>query len=757
LNATLILSELRCMVLGSTLLASITLLTACGGGGGGGGTAPATFSIGGTVSGLSGTGLVLQNNGGDNLPVGANGNFTFTTAVTDGSAYNVTVLTQPTGPLQTCTVGNGAGTAATTSVGNITVTCSSTPPITVTASVASANGGGGTVSCSANGAAAGACGSYAPGTQVTLTAQPDSVSNFTGWSGGGCSGTGACALTLTSDVAVTANFSRPTLTVSVVGNGSVSSSPAGISGCTGTCSTPFDRGTTVNLTASAGLSGWSGGGCAGNGACSTTLSADTTVTATFAAPGLPPFAQQAYAKASNAQAGDGALMNVALSGDTLVVGMSNESSNATGVNGNQADNSALNSGAVYVFTRIGSVWSQQAYLKASNTEGADQFGYSVAIDGDTLVVGTGSEDSNATGVNGNQADNSTSGSGAAYVFTRVGGTWTQQAYLKASNTGTDDDFGLSVAVSGDTIVVGARGEASSARGVNGNQADNSASLSGAAYVFTRANGVWTQQAYLKASNADAGDIFGESVAIAGDTIAVAARFESSSATGVNGNQADNGANRSGAVYVFVRSGGAWTQQAYLKASNTDAGDEFGYGLALSADTLAVAARLESSNARGVNGNQADNSAAGSGAVYVFARSNGVWSQQAYLKASNSDAGDTFGNEGHGVALWGDTLVVGAMREDSGAAGVNGNQADNSSNGSGAAYVFKRTAGVWSQSAYLKASNTGVVDGFGWAVAVSGDTVVVAAPGEASNATGVNGNQADNSAFSSGAAYVFVAQ
>jgi len=165
---------------------------------------------------------------------------------------------------------------------------------------------------------------------------------------------------------------------------------------------------------------------------------------------VDPLAQQAYLKASNTGAGDEfGWSAVAVSGDTVVVGAHFEDSNATGVNGNQADNSAPDSGAAYVFTRTGGVWSQQAYLKASNTTAFDQFGFFVAVSGDTVVVSAPGEDSNATGVNGNQADNSAPDSGAAYVFTRSGGVWTQQAYLKASNTGGGDHFGPFVAVSRD--------------------------------------------------------------------------------------------------------------------------------------------------------------------------------------------------------------------------------------------------------------------------------------------------------------------
>jgi FG-GAP repeat len=465
---------------------------------------------------------------------------------------------------------------------------------------------------------------------------------------------------------------------------------------------------------------------------------------------IDPVAQLAYLKASNTGTQDFFGFSVAISGDTVVVGATGEDSDATGIDGNQADNSALDSGAAFVFVRAGSAWSQQAYLKASNTEAGDRFGFSVAISGDTVVVGAHYEESNATGVNGNQADNSAFWAGAAYVFHRSGGVWSQQAYLKASNTEAQEWFGASVAVSGDTVVVGAHFEDSNATGVNGEQANNSAALSGAAYVFVRSGGVWSQQAYLKASNTAANDWFGYSVAVSGDTVVVGAYGESSSATGMNGNQADNSATWAGAAYVFVRSGGVWSQQAYLKASNTGLADYFGIEVALSGDTLVVGARGEDSNATGVNGNQANNSAGASGAAYVFVRSGGVWSQQAYLKASNTQE---YGRFGTSVAISGDTVVVGAHQEDSNATGVNGNQVDNSAKDSGAAYVFARSGGVWSQQVYLKASNTGEFDDFG-SVAVSGDTVVVGAHLEDSNATGVNGNQAESSAPDSGAAYIF---
>ena len=400
--------------------------------------------------------------------------------------------------------------------------------------------------------------------------------------------------------------------------------------------------------------------------------------------------------------------------------------------------------------------AQQAYLKSSNPATDDNFGWTVAVSGDTMVIGAVWEDSKATGVNGNQSDNSFSASGAAYVFVRTGTNWTQQAYLKASNTGINDNFGQSVGISGDTIVVGAVFESSSSPGVNGNQSDNSALQSGAAYVFVRTTNLmgavtWSQQAYLKSSSPVELVNFGQSVAIAGDTVVVGAIGEASSSTGVNGNPFDGGAPGSGAAYVFVRTGTNWTQQAYLKASNTGAYDSFGQAVGISGDTVVVGAHQEYSNAQGVNGNQNDNSAFGAGAAYVFIRTNGSWSQQAYLKASNTGANDFFGGA---LAISKDTILVGAFGESSDATGVNGPGNNNNSFFSGAAYLFARANGSWSQQAYLKASNTDGNDRFGWSVALSDNVAIVGAVNESSIATGLNGNQSDNNAVQSGAAYLF---
>ena len=473
-----------------------------------------------------------------------------------------------------------------------------------------------------------------------------------------------------------------------------------------------------------------------------------------------------YFKASNTQANDllGSTISLSADGSTLAVGASGEGSGAVGVNGDQTDNSAADAGAVYVFARTNGVWAQQAYVKASNTNAGDSFGWNVSLsaDGNTLAVGAYNEDSNATGVNGNQNDNSITDSGAVYVFTRTNAVWTQQAYIKPSTLDTSDNFGIFVAVNadGNTLAVSAMGEDSNAMGVGGDQTDNSATDSGAVYVFTRNNAVWTQQAYIKASNTDADDLFGSSVSLSADgsTMAVGAEGEDSKAVGVNGDQSDNSVTGSGAVYVFTRTGGLWTQQAYVKASNTDANDSLGmFSLSLSADgsTLAATVQGDDSNATGIDGDPADNSMVDSGAVYVFSRTNGVWGQQAYIKASNTEEKDFFGTSTT-LSANGTTLAIGAFGEDSSATGIGGDQTDNSIIFSGAVYVFTVNEGTWSQRSYIKTPIPSVRDTFGFDMAISGDgtTLAIGALAEDSNATGIGGDMSDNSATESGAVYLY---
>jgi hypothetical protein len=470
-----------------------------------------------------------------------------------------------------------------------------------------------------------------------------------------------------------------------------------------------------------------------------------------------------YFKASNTGGSDLFGHSVALSGDgrTLAVGASGEDGGATGIDGDQADDSAIDAGAVYVFVRDDQgAWSQQAYVKASNTAGGDQFGagfggrsLALSWDGDTLAVGAWAE---------GEADVS----GAVYVFERgVFAQWSQQAHVKASDASPLDLFGATVALSGDgdTLAIAAPyagGDDSESDG------DESHAGPGAVYVLARSvMGKWSQQARLEASNAGVRDEFGHGLALSGDgdTLAVGAPMEASAAAGIDGEQDDDSSYGTGAVYVFVRGAlDQWSQQAYVKASNPDPQDRFGWSVALDldGDTLAVGAPGEASDASRIDGDQDDDSIPGAGAVYVLVRGPGrPWAQQAYVKASNSDATDRFGQS---VALddAGDVLAVGAHQERSPSPGLGGDQANDSAGTAGAAYVLVRNAEAeWSQRVYVKASHPSVHalgDRFGWSLALSGDggTLAVGSPYEDGDATGIGGDATTDLMGSSGAVHLY---
>ncbi len=385
----------------------------------------------------------------------------------------------------------------------------------------------------------------------------------------------------------------------------------------------------------------------------------------------------------------------------------------------------------------------ETYFKPVTTAGDDKgFGEAVAMDGDTLVVGAPWDDSCGTGVNADPTALWCNYSGAVYVFVRSGGAWSQQAYIKPAATTYGDLFGNALALQGDTLVVGAQYEDSAASGINGDQTDNSLSNAGAAFVFVRSGGVWTQQAYLKSPNPNADDNFGNAVAISGDTVLVGCYLEDSNAIGVNGNSADNSIQDAGAAFVFVRSGATWSQQAYLKSTSPDVSDLFGSNVALDGDTAVIGAVYEDSRSGGVNGTAGDNSGSNCGAANVFVRTGGTWTQQAYLKAVSPQNNDYFGNS---VAISGNRIVVGAP-------GASRQQATNMEWTVGAVFTFNRTGSVWTAAAPLWSW----VDGsqFGAAVALSGDTLLVGAYANASNATGLNGDWHNGSLGSAGAAWLY---
>jgi hypothetical protein len=346
--------------------------------------------------------------------------------------------------------------------------------------------------------------------------------------------------------------------------------------------------------------------------------------------------------------------SVAIAGDIAVVGAQGDDENGD------------ESGAAYVFTRSDAGWSQEAKLTANDAEAGDQFGGSIALFGETILVGARRDDDN-----GDE-------SGAAYLFTRYGSDWIQQAKLTAADGEAGAEFGRSVALSDDTAIIGAARD------------DEKGEDSGSVYVFTRSGTNWSQLAKLTAADGAKGDVFGISVALDGDTALIGADLDD-----------DKGEN-SGSAYVYTRSKGTWSQQAKLTAADAGNVDIFGVRVAISGDTALIAARRDDDDVNGAD----------SGSAYVFIRSGTSWTQQAKLTANDAEAGDLFG---YNVALYEDTGIVTAAMDDD--KGLN----------SGAAYVFTRSGSDWSQQTKLTAADGAADDVFGWSVSLSGNTALIGAP------------------------------
>ena len=417
--------------------------------------------------------------------------------------------------------------------------------------------------------------------------------------------------------------------------------------------------------------------------------------------------QTAYLKASNPDADDYFGMSVDMDGDTLVVGAYGEDSAAVGVNGDGNNDSARDSGAAYVFVRKNGRWEQEAYIKASDTATRDYFGVNVAISGDALVVGAFRYDI---------LNVSAPGPGAAYVFERKQGTWRQTAVLKSSGSATGDQFGLGLAMEGATIVVGARMEAGGGAAyvferdgegwrqsqrlvpqklpsdawfgssvaisrdtlVIGAQNDSSdVRLAGSAYVFERSNGSWNERQRLAPNPASEKASFGYSVAIDGANILVGApRYESITTAYQT---------TAGEVFAYQRVGGSWQQTQVLKAMLPRGTDSFGSGVALYGSSALIGASGDRSDARGIGADASRRADLYVGAGYLFALEGQTWRQSAYLKASNAESADSFG---FGVALSEHGAVLTSVWEDGAAKGVNGDDTSNSASRSGAAYVFE---------------------------------------------------------------------
>ena len=363
-------------------------------------------------------------------------------------------------------------------------------------------------------------------------------------------------------------------------------------------------------------------------------------------------------------------ISVDISGETAVIGATG------GVVGQDVV------GAAYVFTQNEPpFWNQHTKLVAGDRRGGDQLGFAVAISGNEVI--TGAPKHSAGGL----------ASGAAYIFEqKEDGAWVETIKLSDGETASEDQFGISVSISGNLAVAGAQ------------QDDDIEPNAGAAYIFERSGTLWLQRAKLAADDAKAGDLFGNAAAINGETVLIGA-------PGV-----DDAGPEAGAAYVFIRSDTEWIQQAKLIGNDTSMFDHFGTAVALHENTAVIGAHGK------------DESSVDAGAAYIFVRNGGSWTQQTKLTHQNAVPGDQFGRA---VAIYGDSALIGAHRSD--ATGPD----------SGAAYIFTRNGGTWRQDFQLVPNDSGLGDEFGYAVDLTNGIAIIGAPKE------------DRREPDMGAAYVFV--
>ena len=349
--------------------------------------------------------------------------------------------------------------------------------------------------------------------------------------------------------------------------------------------------------------------------------------------------------------------SVATDGQTIVVGAPLH------------DEMGPESGAAYVFEQIGDRWREAARLLPDDGEASGWFGRWVDIDGDTIVIGAPLMD-----VKGEDDD-----AGAAFVFVRAGQGWAQQAKLVAPDAGAGDQFGWSVAISGDTLAISAIAD------------DFGGVDSGSIYIFRRSGETWEQEAWFLAGDPGVADMMGGDIALDGDTLIAGATGD------------DVGGTESGAAYVFRRDGTTWSQTTKLLPPQVDEFDEFGRSVAVSGDRIVVAAPFD------------DDAGRDAGAVYLFRRVQGRWIQQTKLISADLVEGDWFG---WGVAIDEQTLIVGAPHDTDPDLGIAR---------TGMAYVFQQVGNEWVQAAALQSEHqesAGASADFGWIPAIDGSVIVI---------------------------------
>jgi len=690
------------------------------------------YSVSGSVTGLVGT-LVLQNAGGEKLTLASDGTFQFASRVPNGNPYAVTVVSQPT--TQTCTVNNGAGTSS-SDVSSISVVCS-TLAYSVGGNVAgllrgtlelrnnsdilniTANGpfrfasqapAGSAYSISVRTQPAGqtctvsnAAGSIAgPVTSIAVNCAENTASAPPSAPQGIAIGYGVKSLTFTwaaspgatyyqllddaplgnsafalrADDLINTNYQFVNIDLALLANPNFVVSACNAAGCTRSAPVTPDMGRAIGYFK-----------------------------------GLSPFI--------NGHAGQA----VAVSGDGRWL--------AVGSPGFMSE-----TGIVYVFARDDFSWRFHAALQGSNSESGDKFGTSLALSKDGSVLAIGAEGEAGVSQGGWDVppnDNSTPGAGAVYVFRNGASGWVQEAYLKNWGAESARSFGHSVAISddGSLIVAGAPGDG----------LPSTPSRGGAVTVYAKQVGHWWALNQAAAPTRQAGSLFGWTVALSGDgsTLTVGARTEYPAGT------TSTVRTSPGAVYVFNQPRALYMAPPIRLALDLDYAD-FGFALSLSKDgkTLAVGAPAQT------------NVLTGDGAAYVFAKQgDSSWTREAFIKPESPSYEGSFG---YSVSLSrdGSVLAIGSPGDYSTGRGISIPAPGSVGYLSGAVQEYRRDAGGWTKSAFIKAPNPDPLDRFGWAVSVSDDgaTLAVGAFAEGSSATGINGDRQDNSVTGAGAAYLY---
>lgn len=347
---------------------------------------------------------------------------------------------------------------------------------------------------------------------------------------------------------------------------------------------------------------------------------------------------------------------------------------------NADDNGIKNSGAAYIYTLDSTGWQQQAKLTSEPAYVDDTLGGKVALKNHIAMLGV------------SRRDDKGENSGAVFAFEKDANTWSQKQILTAEDAKAGDAFGQSIAMTEHFLVIGAP------------HSDAPQKDSGSAYVYKRNNNTWQFQAKLTANDGAEGDLFGISVAIDDNTILIGADLN------------DEKAEKAGAVYAYVFDGKQWHHQAKLMAKDGAKTDIFGVRVALFDDTALISARRDDLKGVGID----------AGSAYIFKRIKEKWTQTQKLVAPDGKADDRFAR---GVALNKDTALISAMHHD-----ANGNNA-------GVLYIFKKQLGLWRYTSKIMANDGKSDDRFGWNIALNNNTAIVAVP------------HRDDHGNASGAAYI----